>query len=569
MSFFLRIVFFLFLGTIFLGEGLGIEGGRETAYFLILAMPFLIYLIALINKKKIVFPKKITILFILFLILSAVSTTFAVNIQRSFEYFLYYVCIFLVFIFTYNFQEELKKNLFILIVVLSFVFSIHSLLINFGFQSLVPQRGYQYVYAYFGTHNPLGSFLVIVLSLSLFLFLTKKSLIYLLILIIFLPFFIFSFSRSSYLTLAAVSLILIFFFKKKKKLIFNNFLLVGFVSLLSLIFFISIINLKKLPPAFNCVSQLIPKNLNLTRKTSLGSRDKYFSQAIASIKEKPLWGIGPNNFLYASIKYTGLPITLAETSDNLFLEVFSENGAAAGIVFLGILGLVLMSFFKIKKDDNFSYAYYFCFLASLILFQVDSSQRFYSYFLLFWIMGGLFYKEKDNVQSFLPLISSLLIFIIFIAILISNILAKRGNKDQAIIFYPLNTSALKGAIEDKIIEGRMKEAKDYLIRYGKILSGDPLALDYLGETYLKYYADINQAYINYERAYESNSPFMDEFFIRYYRLKKEVEGEKAAKTFADEFLNRLSQQRNLIKQEVLEWAREMCGDIYKKCPHKL
>ncbi len=570
MNFLLRTIFFLFLGAIFLSEGLGIDGGREIAYFLILTLPFFLYLTALLNKKKIIIPKKITALFAIFLILSVVSTALAVNIQRSFEYLLYYTCLFLAFIFAYNFQEKLKKDLFILIVILSFIFSIHSLLINSGFQFLAPQRGYQYVYAFFSTHNPLGSFLIIILTLSLFLFLAKKSLVYLFILIVFLPFFIFSFSRSSYLAFIAISLILVFYFGKKKKLSFNNFILVGLTSLLCLIFFFGATSLKKLPPVFEYVNKLIPQNLDLVKKTNLGSRDRYFKQAMASIIEKPMWGVGPFNFIYASIKHSSVPIILAETSDNLLLEVLSENGVLAGAVFFGILSLILMSFFKIKKEDIFSHAYYFCFLASLILFQMDSSQRYYSYFLLFWIMGGLFYKEEGNLRSILPAVASWAIFIAAVLILLSNFWVSRGNNELAMIFYPLNTSALKEVIEDKIVAGESEKAKKYLNTYGKILSGDSLALDYLGETYLKYYADMNQAFLAYGRAYENSSPFKDEFFIKYYRLKKEVEGKKTARDFADKFLNQLSQQpKNLIRGQVLDWAREMCSDIYKKCPHKL
>lgn len=72
-----------------------------------------------------------------------------------------------------------------------------------------------------------------------------------------------------------------------------------------------------------------------TNKSPTGSRQYYWYHAIKGFQENPLWGIGPNNFLYASTKYQTSNLTdVAMSAHNFFLNYLAENGLLFSLVFL-------------------------------------------------------------------------------------------------------------------------------------------------------------------------------------------------------------------------------------------
>ncbi|HVT01087.1 MAG TPA: O-antigen ligase family protein [Patescibacteria group bacterium] len=265
---------------------------------------------------------------------------------------------------------------------------------------LVPQSGYQLVFPSFGSHNHLGDFLLISLVTCFYFLITKGGprilyihnkpiLIYLLIIFL-TPYFIFSYSRSAYVSLA-LTLIMMFIYFAKEKYFKTSTTVFGLIVLIitlcsGFLFLVSNTSIK--PLMTKNINNDLSKNHNLTQKYPSGNRQQYLYQGISSLRESPL-GVGAGNFVYASKKYKGSIEWWTETSHNIFVDVFVENGLISGFLFLIIISIL---FLKSNKD-----AYFFVALALLINFQSDYTYRIYPIFLLFCMFIGLAYR--GNIKS--------------------------------------------------------------------------------------------------------------------------------------------------------------------------
>lgn len=388
-----RIIFLPFFISIALLEGLGISNGREVAFYLILVLPFFLILADLIDKRLAFYPVKLSFLFILFLIFTAISSLFSLDFSRSFPYLLFYLSLFLTFIWVFNHQDEVKGMIIFLIFSLSVIFSIYSLL-PLIWPNLIPSHGYQFIFSNFGSHNHLGDFLVLPLTLSRHIFLS----------LFLTPFFLLSFSRSGYLSLVvSLSVVTIYLIRRRK--IKMSSLVVGTVLIiLALFFFLTSVWEARQIPILKGAHQFLEEKANLQDKFFLANRLAFARQALPSFKEAPLLGLGPNNFLYASQKYTQTG-RWAYSSHNIFLDILVENGLLALMVFVVIIGLVLAKAFVNPT------IYSFLPLAMLINFQTDYTHTIYSFFLIFFILMGLIYKEDKLLKSHWPFVLSLLILI--------------------------------------------------------------------------------------------------------------------------------------------------------------
>ena len=90
---------------------------------------------------------------------------------------------------------------------------------------------------------------------------------------------------------------------------------------------------------------------------SLGRRSSYIVVGSAMIAENPLLGTGPGTFPlhYATTGYakafsnTGKPEDLYRRAHNTYLEIFSELGIPAGLMFVGMLGLGLYNLARARR----------------------------------------------------------------------------------------------------------------------------------------------------------------------------------------------------------------------------
>ncbi len=387
------LTFVVFFYLILLFDGLGLPYGRIVSYYLILIFPFIFIIHDLVKKRKITFPKKITFAFISFYIFYLISQFRSVNFYNSIFDTLLYGILFLCFIVIFNHKEEITKILPKHIFFLSAIFIVYFLLIRFFFFDnlpiLIPFHGYQLVYSKFG-HNHLGDFLLLPTIISFYSYFKLKSKKYLFGFLFFILFLLISYSRSAYLDLI---IILFLSFKRfqDKKLKVIKLVILSIVIIFSILFFATTEEYKN-APFLSHINQFLTDNVMLKEKYFYATRLVFFEEAIKSFQERPIFGVGPNNFVYASMKYSSSN-NWTFSSHNFFLDILVENGVLAFIAFL----LLIFQFFKNIFAQKSLWG--LTALAILLNFQTDYTFDIYSFIFLFFIILGLGYSKNETKQT--------------------------------------------------------------------------------------------------------------------------------------------------------------------------
>lgn len=419
------VFFFVSIIGIFLSEVFTGYNRLELSSFLVMLAPFFLFLLAKIEKKKIVIPFKETIVYLIFLIFSIVSTVLAVDKEIAIKSLLVYISGYLFFVYSFNYQEDLKKY-FKWFLVATSLFSCLIFFINSVFHLNLFLYGVSLFYN-FG-HYQIGNLLVLGV---LAVFPNPLS-------ILFFIFIIFSYSRT-----ANISLIIIFILQLLKNKLNKKVALIGGLAIVvSLIFIVIKTNY-----------------LDRTNKRLVSGRDIYFSYAIDSIKEFPLFGLGPGNFVYTVIKRQVSNGNWTDQADNIFLHVLTENGVLAGVFFILFISLIL---YKHKENNNF-----LLFLALTLMFMSDLTYCF-NFFLITWfILGGLVLdsKKEKEVDVIWPVV---IVFIGVQIIIFSQILLKYGLWKQSLFIYPLQKRVYQIAIEENIILNNKQQAHSFLEKYDQI-----------------------------------------------------------------------------------------------------
>lgn len=375
-------------------EGIGIPYARETTYILVIFLIPILFVHMLFHKKDILFPKRISFLFLIFIASSLLSGIMGINIRNSIEHSLLSISMFLVFLISYNYKVSLRKPLIIIIFIVPIFFILYFLLLTFHINVPIPHHGYQFVFSKFGSHNHLGDFLVLPSIICLYYLYNRKHLLlaisYQLLAIIFI---FFSYSRSAYVSIALTMIFLHLKYLKNKRIwpiqLASRTLLV--VLILSVVFFI-------VATTRQAVTQPLSKEVNVTlvkkgglkHKELLGNRLEYIKQSLLSVQKHPIFGVGPNNFLLVSKEYAPKKSLITEATHNIFLEILVGQGIFGLLPFVGVITMIL-----IKSQKN---VLYFAFLAMLINFQTDYTYQIYSFLLLFFVLGGVI-LEKPNHNS--------------------------------------------------------------------------------------------------------------------------------------------------------------------------
>lgn len=398
-------------------EGLGFDNGRNLSYLLIVISPIYLYLCNSIafsyflpDQNELLIPKKFTILYGTYILFCTVSTVFSENPQKSIYFLILQLAVYFVFIFAYNFKEIISIISIRILMIVSTLFCIYSLVIIYFQQHLhlfVPRSGYQFVYSSFGSHNHLGDFLMMVLLYNVYIFFVQKKSIYLFLILFFLPFMTFAYSRSAYLSFIVGLSILIFQYIKQHTIpiIVSKLIPIGGIAICVIIFFfITVIEVKDMP-ILGSMHKELTKHFNLRDKKFLANREYFNIEGFKSIAEKPLFGVGPDNFVYSSRKYVVGNILISDSSHNLLIDNFTENGVIAGISFL----IMILTLFVSAEMNIF----FIMSLALFINFQTDYTHRFYSLYFLFFVFLALAYKEPKHYKlkyfNFIPISIFLLI----------------------------------------------------------------------------------------------------------------------------------------------------------------
>ncbi len=559
---YLKLLVGIFLFSALIIEGLGIGSGRTISYYLILILPFFLFISSILTNTgaRIVFPQKFSLLWMIFFILSVVSSVFSVNLQNSFEDMLFYLATFLIFIFVYNNKELLKGVILRIVFGVAVIFSLLSM-----FAGSIAQRTtllfipvdlktnfFQFVYTAW-SHNHLGDFLLLPISALIYwVFVKKFNPAYLFLLIFFIPYFLFAYSRSAYLDLIVAILFILYYLLKRNYRFKKNLLLVlasaSMIALLSL-FILAVPSDNSKQGLLKSINYSLQKKFDLGEKFLLANRNIYFSQGLYSIAQNPFFGIGPGNFIYASEKYAVTPTEYSITGHNIFFDVFVENGLLAGIMFLALFLLVFNSLrTQLFGNNRETFAkenmvLLLFFLVIFLNFQTDFTYLIHSFYLLFIMLLGLLYREDTNFDlNLAPPVLSLFLFLTFNILALSNFALAAGNYVLAVQVYPFNKNAYEFLINSKLNTDKTGALK-YLNQYTSFFSGDSTVLSYGGDVFYLT-GDDGKALQYYDKSFAQLKFPPIEFVSNVYQLTLNLKGENSAKKFADEYFQRFPKVNN-------------------------
>jgi tetratricopeptide (TPR) repeat protein len=163
----------------------------------------------------------------------------------------------------------------------------------------------------------------------------------------------------------------------------------------------------------------------------------------------------------------------------------------------------------------------------LINFQTDYTHTIYSFFLLFFIIGGLIWREKQKRgnyrrTSLTPLIFSVLIFIMTNLIIWSKLAYKNQRPWLGFFLYPFNKQACFSLKE----EGMMSFCSRFYSR-------DHNVLIIIGNLYEQYNQE-DKALVYYKKAHQTDQLNSFSLIKKIYNLKIKLEGAAEAKKFITE-----------------------------------
>ncbi|MFA5770302.1 MAG: O-antigen ligase family protein [Patescibacteria group bacterium] len=503
------VFFFISLTAIFLSNIFVITETVKLNFFITVLSPLFLFLLVRLDGKKILIPKKESFFYLFFILFSIISVFLAIDKEIAFQYLLVYSSCYFYFIFSFNYKEQLNKYFYRFLVLIS-IFSCLMFLIDKIFHLNLFLEGASLFYNY--DHNQLGNLLVLGL-ISIF----PNPL--------FIPFFIFmlfSYSRTAYITVVLIAILMMLKNKIEKKTV----ILGSIIILISIIFLV-----------------LTTKNFYLTKNKQLfGGRNIYFSYSLSSIKERPWFGVGPNNFYHFTLKRQVNFAEATTTAHNIILDILTENGALAGVFFTLFILLMIN---RHKNNNNFL----LLFLATLLIFMFDFSYRYNIFLVLFFVFGGLVVNSNKKIEIDI-IFPSLVIFIGAQVIIFGQILLGHGFWKQSLLIYPIQKSAYEMAIEENIRQGNTQQSFDYLQKYDQLFGQSSQgmfniiryykALDMRGEVIKSY----KKMLLANPLLLENNESEIINFFIEYY-------GEKEGREAFANILNNIIKNTSFIKNNDL------------------
>ena len=513
----------------FLAEGLGFQS--SLFLYAYLCLPAIMALFLLTEKKTLVFPKKISLVFLAYFFLALFSLIYSVDKQNSFELLMFYSSSFLIFVFFHNFKNEGKKLIVLELIIGSIVFSLYFIAtLLFPPLKNLQTTGYQLTRSVFGPHNHLGDFLGLTIIYVVFFNRYLLS-------TLFLPFVILSYSRSAYLSLILTLVV------SKKALFMAGLVLFAWFLLL---FF------QKTPLIDNAL-KFYHQTGTVNAKDFFSGRSEYFEQIKSAFLEKPLLGYGAGNFGYISNKFNRYPGSWTEVAHNIFVEELIGTGVFGFLIFLLFIFLVL-------KNSTKNTVFFFLFLYLLVNFQTDYTYRIYSLFVLFMVLSAVVYEERENINEKTSrgvfLILSLVLLIVFHQIIYGRILFSLGRTKASLLAYPLNKSAYPALIRESI--NNCSRALKYAKLYYYISPGYLPALELLSKLY-EGCGDKKTALKMIEEAVENNKFISLPIAKRFYSLKRQWDGkEQADRSFLLVFERYRSVfwQSKIFEDEVREFCRK-------------
>lgn len=427
-------------------------------------------------RGEFVFTKPVSISFLLFISISAVTSLFGVNLNNSIWELLRLLSYFLLFILVFDFCKNSQRRDWLVrgLIAVSIVVAFYSAWMFFADERL--QRGLQIIGPFFW-HNQMAGFLLLILPLVATLFLFEKNKwirIFLGLLSLFLlAELIFTYSRGGWISILPSTVILVVFYLRRFTLQ-KSYL----ISALTL-FFVFLLIMASYEPFRNRFLSIFSEIFPTSRTTSGNLRAQALEVSTKIFYDYKFSGVGSGNIGLVYPSYQSEPWLFAKYSHNQYLQVFAETGIFGGIAFLAIFIVVLFSLMKNWKSTKGVFSREAAAVGVALAILSGILHSFFEYNLNIPALAALFWIEFAILSSFaLPKVdlptSKILIplFSIFSIFALSSIL---------FLFYHQ-----KRFEEAKILynSGRLEESKKIL---SSITKTYPLQSEYkgwLGSIYL-------------------------------------------------------------------------------------
>lgn len=384
-------LFFIFFCLTFSVEALGLPFGRTFSFISISLYPLFLIPLYFIKKRSFFIPRLPFLLFSLYILILVVSTLVGIDLRQNLQGIVFYAGLFSIFIIAVNSNHSINqlfvKSASIFALILPLYAIITRNFIHPHFPNLIPDSGYQLVFAKFGLHNHMGDFIAVMLPVFTFYYLSTSQKKYLLLELLLIPFILYSYSRSAHITFVLLTIVVLLLRIRKLGLLSVSF--ISFFTIITLFFSFLTVRENNFPKTPQSV-QRFKQTLLIRDKQLWTPRSEYLNQAFLVILEKPFFGIGYNNFINASRKYGKPENNPAYSSHNIFLDIASEQGILAMILFIGFL----ITVFK-KSNKNI---FFILSLGLLINFQTDYTHRIYAMISLFFFLCGLM-NTKGRFKS--------------------------------------------------------------------------------------------------------------------------------------------------------------------------
>jgi O-antigen ligase len=245
-------------------------------------------------------------------------------------------------------------------------------------------------------------------------YLSKEKRIYLVFLaIINVSFLLFTRNRSGFIILTAILLLYILYILSKKEKGTKLKILTPVLGVIVISFLFSLLPVKGAErPDIQSTAATIFDTGNKSNMLRL----KFWEASLQMIEDKPITGVGLFKWSGFYPKYDGDYFTNQTVTQihsihahNDFLELFTESGAGASLIFLMIYITVLLSLlFRIRKNEKYFYLLLTFLITAAYSLVAFPNHKFASFFLACIVAGTAFVGSKEKRKFSLELNYSIL-----------------------------------------------------------------------------------------------------------------------------------------------------------------
>jgi len=409
-------------------------------------------------------------------------------------------------------------------------------------------------------HNHLGTLLILLAPLGGYIYIREKKNIYLVLSVFFYLSLFLSFGRILIFLAIIQALIFSIFLLKNKKIgketsfIFRSIFYSGVLILGSFLI------VSRLDECSSLLSKVPYQEKICKNDPGPNVRYYYWSQAILSIKENPVFGSGVGTFEFSSYKFRQVSDLWSKYVHNDFLQTFSDSGIFAGLFFLLIMFFILKEVgFNKKEDEKYLLLIKLPLISFLIDILFDFNFNFFSLSLSFLVISSIFLKEKpaeksistDHVSKFLNISVLGVLFISIINFIISGLIF--FNKSElAFNVFPYFSNHKKIFIDSDELSLEQKKTLDKIYYYSPMISGKLLSQ----------FSDQERA--EYEFSLWKKDPWRigDSFLPSHYRDIHDFNGMKKTMSFVSDFLNEKNKDIGFQKESLSYEIKKDWADIY-------